>query len=158
MSDATADPAASTAATMEELRARVREALHARLVARGAGDDFDSRATFDEVDALFRRALAHDDRQALLIPDLLAQPSRPELSLRFASHRGGAAGAFVSFAKRRVLLPLVRWLFEYTQENFRRQEHLNVALLACLQTLAADHARLKARVAALETERGAPAR
>ena len=45
---------------------------------------------------------------------------------------------------------MFRWLFEYSQDNFRRQDHLDLALVACLQSLAADHARLKQRVAALE--------
>ena len=52
-------------------------------------------------------------------------------------------------------VPIVRWLYEYSAENFRRQQQVNVALMACLQTIAADHARLKARVADLERRRGA---
>ena len=51
--------------------------------------------------------------------------------------------------KRRILLPLTRWLFEYTLENFRRQHRLNLALMACVQTLAIEHAKLSREVAAL---------
>ena len=51
-----------------------------------------------------------------------------------------AAGKFILFAKKKLLLPLTRWLFEYSQENFRRQDHLN-RVLFCLHR-AAD-ARLR---------------
>ena len=35
-----------------------------------------------------------------------------------------------------MLLPLTRWLFEYSQDNFRRQHHLNRILFACIEELA----------------------
>jgi hypothetical protein len=127
---------------MAEIRERVRADLRARLVARGASDDFADEAVFRHVDALFRRAAALDDRQALLLPELLANEWRPELALELASHRGGLAGPLLVFVKRRLLLPLNRWLFEYTLENFRRQERVNLVLMSCLQALAAEHARL----------------
>jgi len=142
---------------MQDVRERVRAELRARLVARGAGDDFDDPRIFDDVDALFRRALAHDDRHALLLPDLVDGEWRPELSLRLQSHRGGPAGALVVWVKRRVLLPLTRWLFEYARENFARQDRLNAALMACLQSMAAEQAGLRLRVAELEAGRTAPA-
>jgi hypothetical protein len=81
---------------------------------------------------------------------LLAEPWQPELSLRLSSHRQGPVASAILFAKRRVLLPLTRWLYEYSLENFRRQDRLNVLLMACLQSFAAEHARLKLRVADLE--------
>ena len=140
----------STDAVMEEIRDRIRGDLHARLVGLGARADFGDRTIFDEVDRLIDRALANDDPSALLLPARLEQPWRPELSLDFPSHRGRLAAGAIRFAKSRIVLPLVRWLFEYSQENFRRQHHLNVALMATLQALAADHARLKAKVADLE--------
>jgi hypothetical protein len=146
----------STDAAMEEVRARVRATLRTRVTASSGGDDFDGERDFAAVDALLRRALAHDDPHALLMPDLLAEPWRPELSLELASHRGGVAGATILFVKRRVILPLTRWLFEYALENFRRQHRLNIALMACVQTLAAEHVRLRQRVEALES--GAAAR
>jgi hypothetical protein len=139
-----------TEAVMAELRGRVRADLRARLVARGAADDFADQAVFDAVDVLFRRALARDDRHALLMPDLLDQPWRPELSLSIASHRGGLVGALIVFTKRRILLPLSRWLYEYALENFRVQDRVNVSLMSCLQSLAADHVRLRQRLDALE--------
>jgi hypothetical protein len=45
--------------------------------------------------------------------------------------------------KRRLLLPLTRWLFEYSQENFRRQDRLNRVLFACIEELAIENARLR---------------
>lgn len=144
----------STEAVMDQIRDRVRDELHARLVGLGAADDFADRAVFDDVDRLFDQALARDDASALLLPAKLDTPWRPELSLEFASHRGPLSGAAIRFVKSRLVLPVVRWLFEYAQENFRRQHHLNVALMATLQALAADHARLEARVAELERRAG----
>ena len=143
---------------MEDVRARAGAALRIRVSRAGGADDFRSERDFAEVDALLRRALAHDDPHALLIPDLLADSWRPELSLELAGHRGGVTGAAILFVKRRVLLPLTRWLFEYALENFRRQHRLNVALMACVQTLAAEHVRLRRRVDALESTSGAPPR
>lgn len=140
---------------MNEVRARVRATLRARLVALGAADDFADERDFAEVDALLRRALAHDDPHALLLPELLPDPWRPELALDLPGHRGGVAAAAILFAKRRVLLPLTRWLFEYTLENFRRQHRVNVALMACVQTLAAEQVRLRRRLDALESADGA---
>jgi hypothetical protein len=145
--------AASTESVMHEVRDRVRAELHKRLAERGGAEELADRAVFDEVDALFRRGLTRD-RADLLLPALMAEPWRPELSLRLSSHRAPSAAAPILFVKKRLLQPMFRWLFEYSQGNFRRQDHLNQALVACLQSLAADHARLKQRVAVLEG--GAP--
>jgi hypothetical protein len=143
---------------MDEVRDRVRDELFARLVAQGAGDDFESRAVFDEVDRLVTHALAHEDPRALLVPARLPDPWRPALSLDFTGHRRGLAGRAIRFAKARVVLPVVRWLYEHANENFRRQQQVNVALMACLQALAADQARLKARLAEVERRLGGPSR
>src|SRR4029453_3870225 len=89
------EPLPTTDEAMNEVRTRVRATLRARLVALGAADDFADERQFAEVGALLRRALAHDDPHALLLPELLADPWRPELSLDLAGHRGGAAGAIV---------------------------------------------------------------
>jgi hypothetical protein len=139
-----------TEAVMAEVRSRVRADLRARLVARGAADDFADQAVFDGVDAQFRRALARDDRQALLFPDLMDGRWRPELALAIESHRRGPSAAIILFVKRRILLPLSRWLYEYALENFRVQDRVNLALMSCLQSLAADHVRLRQRLDLLE--------
>ena len=97
---------------MREVREQVRADLHARLITAGAADDFDSRAVFDEVDRLLAQALAHGDPKALLIPALLPDPWRPALSLDFTGHRGGVAARAIRAAKARLVLPVVRWLYE----------------------------------------------
>ena len=63
-----------------------------------------------------------------------------------ASTHRPVVGPVVLFAKRRVLLPMMRWLFEYSQENFRRQQRLNRIVFACLEELAIENARLRQRM------------
>jgi hypothetical protein len=52
-------------------------------------------------------------------------------------------GPLLIFLKRRLLLPLTRWLYEYSLENFRRQQKLNTVLLACIEELAIENAKLR---------------
>jgi hypothetical protein len=137
----TAQPPLRTDDVMTDIQARVRAQLRARLKASGA-TEFTDDQLFTDVDAIFRHALANDDQGALILPALLPEDWHPELSLRLASHRGGL-GAVIVFIKRRLLLPITRWLFEYTLENFRRQHRTNLALMACLQTLAVENVRLR---------------
>jgi hypothetical protein len=151
-------PSVSTEAVMDEVRRRLRAELYPQFVAQGAGDDFDSQSVFDEVDRLFEQALAHEHPSALLLPARLLGPWRLAVSLDFASHRRGLAGLVIRFTKKRLVLPVVRWLFEYANQNFRRQQHVNVALMACLQTLAAEQARLRARLAEIEHHQRGPSR
>jgi hypothetical protein len=66
----------STDSVMGEVRDRVKAELHARILAQDADTALADRAVFDEVDALFRQALAHE-QQALL-------------PCRVAGRRGGA--------------------------------------------------------------------
>ena len=40
------------------------------------------------------------------------------------------------------MLPVTRWLYDYSRENFARQERLNFVLMACVQQLAVENARL----------------
>jgi hypothetical protein len=137
----TAQPPLRTDDVMTDIQARVRAQLRARLKASGAAE-FSDDQLFTDVDAIFRQALANDDQGALILPALLPEDWHPELSLRLSSHRGGL-GAVIVFIKRRLLLPITRWLFEYTLENFRRQHRTNLALMACLQTLAIENVRLR---------------
>jgi hypothetical protein len=44
----------------------------------------------------------------------------------------------------------MHWLYEYSLENFRRQQRLNRLLLAVVEELAIEHARMRLRVDALE--------
>ena len=47
------------------------------------------------------------------------------------------------FLKRKLLLPISRWLYEYSLENFRRQQRVNRMLFACIEELAIENAKLK---------------
>lgn len=139
---------------MAEVRARVRAELRARLVRSGVRE-FEEEAVFLAAERLLGRALEQRDRQALLLPELLDDEDdwRVNPSLRFASHRP-IAGGLVIWLKQKLVLPVTRWLYDYSRENFARQERLNFVLMACLQQLTVEHARLAARLAALERAQG----
>ena len=51
--------------------------------------------------------------------------------------------ALIIFVKKRLVLPVVRWLFEYSRDNFERQRRVNAVLFACVQELAIETARLR---------------
>jgi hypothetical protein len=140
---------------MAEVRSRVRAEVQARL-ARGGVREFEDEAIFLAAEQLLERALQHRDRQQLLLPELLDDEDdwRVNPSLSLSSHRPIAGGAII-WIKRAVLLPLTRWLYDYSRENFARQERLNFVLMACLQQLAIENARLTARVQALDGGRSA---
>ena len=135
---------------MAEVRARVRAEVRARLVRSGVRE-FEDEPTFLAAERLLERALQQRDRQLLLLPELLDDEDdwRVNPSLRLSSHRPIAGGAIV-WLKQKLVLPVTRWLFDYSRENFARQERLNFVLMACLQQLAVENARLASRVEALE--------
>lgn len=139
------DPRVSVDAVMDELRGRVRERLRAQLVERGGSSAFDDPALFAEVEALLRRAADSDDPGALILPELLGDPPtwRLNTAMHYQSHRGTGAAAVILFIKRRVLMPIFRWLFEYSRDNFERQRRVNYVLFACVQELALETARLR---------------
>ena len=140
---------------MAEVRARVRAEVRARLVRSGVRE-FEDEAVFLAAEQLLERALQQCDRPLLLLPELLDDEDdwRVNPSLRLSSHRPVAGGAIV-WLKQKLVLPVTRWLYDYSRENFARQERLNFVLMACLQQLAIEHARLSARVEALERDRAA---
>jgi hypothetical protein len=142
---------------MAEVRKRVRADVRARLVREGAAEFEDARV-FDAAEQLLHEALQHRDGQALLLPELLDDEDawRLDPALRLASHRP-VVGAVLIWLKRRVLLPLTRWLFDYSRENFARQQRLNLVLMACIQRLAVENARLTARLDQREPRSGADA-
>jgi len=41
---------------------------------------------------------------------------------------------------------VLRWLFEYSRDNFERQRRMNEVLSACVQELAIETARLRQEV------------
>ena len=129
---------------MTELQDDVRRARRTRLLARGGASDYRDPDLYEHVDGVLRRALEARDHEALLLPDLLDSDDdvRLALHLRFSSHRP-VVGPLLMFVKRRLLLPVVHWLYEYSLENFRRQQRVNTVLFACIEELAIENARLR---------------
>jgi hypothetical protein len=132
---------------MREIEEDVRRDRRKRLLARGGASDYEDPEIYATVDAILRRAVEGQDRHASLLPDVLEAEDqwRLETHLRFASHRR-VGGPLVLFIKRRILLPALRWLYEYSLENFRRQERVNRLLFACVEELAIENARLRKMV------------
>jgi hypothetical protein len=141
---------------MADLQGRVRAQVRERLAAAGS-PEFRDAEIFDAVTRVFRRGLEGRDRGDLLLPELLPDEEewRVDAPLRFSTHRPVVGGALL-FLKRRILLPLNRWLYEYTREHFRRQHQVNLVLFACLESLAIENARLRQEVDDLRTTREAP--
>jgi hypothetical protein len=137
---------------MAELRGRVRDRLRAQMLEGSASPDLADSVLFAEVEALLRRAADGDDPTRLILPELLGDPAtwRLQTAVHYQSHRGPGAASFILFFKRRVLMPVLRWLFEYSRDNFERQRRVNDVLFACVQELALETARLRAEVRRLE--------
>ena len=129
---------------MAELEDDVRRARRKRLLARGGASDYRDAGLYEAVDVVLRRALEARDHDALLLPDYMTSQDDWQLSLhlRYASHRPVVGPALI-FLKRRLLLPIMRWLYEYSLENFRRQRRVNTVLFACIEELAIENARLR---------------
>jgi hypothetical protein len=132
---------------MASLRDRVRERLRLQLLRHGASPHLEDPEVFDAVDALLRRSTDAATPPALLLPELLGDPEtwRLDTAMRYQSHREGVGGAII-FVKRRLLMPVLRWLFEYSRDNFERQRRMNDVLSACVQELAIETARLRQEV------------
>ena len=130
---------------MSELQARVRERLRHQLQSAGSIGSLDDPAIFADVERFLQAAVRTGDAGALLLPELLGDPEtwRIQLGMHVDTHRAGAGGAARVFVKRRVLMPVLRWLFEYSRDNFERQRRVNEVLFACVQELAAETARLR---------------
>jgi len=140
-------------AVMGQIERDVRTRLRRHLIKRGGASEYEDEAIFDAVHALLARAVDERNLDATLLPELLDSDVdwRLQTHLTLSTHRP-AIGRFILLAKRRLLLPLTRWLFEYSQENFRRQDHLNRVLFACLEELALENARLRRTIAARTTD------
>jgi hypothetical protein len=138
------DPTLRVDAVMGDIERDVRARLRRHLVKRGGAAEYEDEAIFDAVHAVLARAVDGRNLDATLLPELLDSDVewRLRTTLELTSHRP-AAGRAILFVKRRILLPLTRWLFEYAQENFRRQDHLNRVLFACIEELALENARLR---------------
>lgn len=129
---------------MREIEDDLRRERRARLIAKGAPSEYRDAEVFAAVEDVLRRAVDGRDHEAALLPELFADDEdwRLQTRLRFSSHRW-VIGPVVVFFKRRVLLPLTRWLYEYSLENFQRQERLNRILFACIEELAIENAKLR---------------
>ena len=129
---------------MREIEDDVRRARRKRLLARGGAGEYRDPDIYEGVDIVLRRALEARDHDALLLPDFLSSEADWQLAthLRFTSHRR-LVGPWLVFLKRRILLPITRWLYEYSLENFRRQQRLNLILFACIEELAIENAKLR---------------
>jgi len=140
--------AVSVDAVMAELQGRVRERLRADLLRHGASPSFADPQLFADVERVLHAGVDSGTSNALLLPELLGDPAtwRLETALRLDSHRASAAAAVVTFVKRRLVLPAVRWLFEYNRDNFERQRRVNAVLFACVQELAIETAKLRQEV------------
>jgi hypothetical protein len=137
--------ALSVDAVMTELQQRVKAQVRADVLRHGASPLLNDPAIFAEVERLLRSAADRSQPAALLLPELLGEPDtwRLQTALPYRTHRGGAAGSLFIFVKRRLLMPVMRWLFEYSRDNFERQRHVNHVLFACVQELAVENARLR---------------
>jgi hypothetical protein len=142
---------------MAELQSRVRERLRQQLLRHGASSAFDDPALFAAVDTLLRNATDAAAPSALLLPELLGDPEtwRLDTAMRYRSHREHTGGLLI-FIKQRLLMPVFRWLFEYSRDNFERQRRMNDVLSACVQELAIETARLRQEVDALSRRPGPP--
>jgi hypothetical protein len=134
-------------AVMDEIERDVRDRLRRHLLKKGGAADYQDQEIFDAVHALLTRAVDGRDLDSTLLPELVDGDVdwRLQTHLTLTTHRP-AAGKFILFAKKKLLLPLTRWLFEYSQENFRRQDHLNRVLFACIEELALENAHLRRKL------------
>lgn len=132
-------------AVMAELQEQIRARLREDLVQHGASPALSDPAVFADVERVLRQATRNPGTRSLLLPELLGDPLlwRLEPALQVGSHRGALAAAVIRGVKRRVIMPAMRWLFEYTHDNFARQLRVNQVLFACVQELAIQNAALR---------------
>ena len=135
-------------AVMGEIERDVRARLRRHLIKRGGAADYQDEAIFDAVHAVLARAVDERNLDAALLPELIDGDVdwRLQTHLNLTTHRPGLAGRCILFVKKTLLLPMTRWLFEYSQDNFRRQDHLNRILFACIEELAIENSRLRRKV------------
>lgn len=140
---------------MRQVEGDVRHRRRQRLLARGGASEYHDAAVYALVDEVLRKAIDGRDHEALLLPDFLSSEAKWQLSLHleYASHRPFIGRTLIA-VKRRLLLPLMRWLYEYSLENFRRQRRINTVLFACIEELAIENARLR-RAATGQADPGA---
>ncbi|PYR29671.1 MAG: hypothetical protein DMF89_17825 [Acidobacteria bacterium] len=143
---------------MREIEEDARRDRRKQLLAHGGPHEYEDPEVYAIVDGILRRAVEALDRPASLFPEVLEDENqwRLELPLRYSSHRP-VVGPVLLFIKRRMLLPMFRWLYEYSLENFRRQQYVNRLLFACVEELAIENARLRKMMARPASQGAAPA-
>ena len=129
---------------MREIEDDLRRERRTRLLAKGAPSEYRDQAIYAAVERVLRQAVEGREHDASLLPELIPDDEewRLQTHLKFSSHRT-TLGPIVLFFKRRVMLPLTRWLYEYSKENFERQQRVNRILFACIEELAIENARLR---------------
>lgn len=149
-----ADARVPVDAVMNELHGRVRERLRAQVVASGGSPAFEDPALFADVEALLHAAASTSDSAKLILPELLGDPDtwRLTTSMRYQSHRAKGPASLFIFVKRYLLMPVFRWLYEYSRDNFERQRRTNQVLFACVQELALETAQLRREIRRLSGE------
>jgi hypothetical protein len=145
-------PAVPVEPIVAELRERVRERLRHELLLHGASPALEDPVVFAHVEELLREATRRKRDRALLLHEYLGDPAtwRLEPALELGSHRGAFVASLLLGVKRKVLLPVLRWFFEYTHDNFVRQQHVNEVLFAVVQELAIQNAELRRDVERLK--------
>jgi hypothetical protein len=129
---------------MDRIEHEAREVIRRRTAEHGGATEYLDRDIFERVWALLGHAADERNPDFLLLPELLDEGRDWDLKtqLTMTSHRP-ALGPFILLVKKRLLLPLTRWLLEYSRENFRRQQRVNRILFACIEELAIESARLR---------------
>jgi hypothetical protein len=148
------DAPVQTRSVMDRIEREVRDKIRRRVTEHGGSAEYRDPELFERVWSLLGHATDGRNLDFLLLPELLDESREWDIQtqLSLSSHRP-ALGPLILLMKRRVLLPLSRWLLEYTRENFRRQQRVNRILFACIEELAIENARL--RLALERTERTA---
>ena len=141
-------------AVMTEIHGRVRERLRAQVLASGGSSDFEDPALFADVEALLHAAAGTPESAKLILPELLGEPDtwRLTTSMRYQSHRAKGPASVLLFLKRHILMPVFRWLYEYSRDNFERQRRTNQVLFACVQELALETALLRREIRRLSDD------
>ena len=131
---------------MQEIESEAREDRRARVLKSGAPAAYADPVLFGDVEGLLRRGIDRGGR-GLILPELLNDEDTWTLraGLTVGSHRP-LVGRGLVMVKQRVMLPLLRWLFDYSRENFRRQQRVNQLLAASIEELAIENAALRRSV------------
>lgn len=142
---ATQPPTVPVDTVMAELQDRVRARLREELLQHGASRALEDPRVFADVERVLREAVGRTGVRALLLPEFMGDPAswRIEPALSYPSHRSAMTATVIRGIKQRVLMPALRWLFEYSHDNFVRQQRVNHVLFACVQELAIQNAELR---------------